>query len=115
MKDQLKGDDPEKRFEEFWAAYPSRGDNANPRKPAREKFLKLVKAGSDPNEIIRGALGYAAAMKRKQQAPEYIQQAVTWLNQAGWQQYASPQANAPPQPVRRQAADMSEFNLGSAQ
>ncbi|WP_292903668.1 hypothetical protein [Niveispirillum sp.] len=115
MNDQSQGDDPEKRFEELWAAYPSRGDNPNPRKPAREKFLKLVKAGTAPDEIIRGALGYAAAMKRKQQAPEYIQQAVTWLNQAGWQQYASPQANAPPHAARRQAAAESVFDLVNTQ
>ena len=85
------------RFEEFWTAYPSRGEATNPKKPAREKFARLVKAGADPDEIIRGVKGYGAHCGQSGKAgTDKVKQAITFLNQEVWKQYA----NVEPMPDR---------------
>lgn len=81
-------------FETFWQAYPSRGRANNPKKPARERYSRLIRDGTEAAVIIAGAKGYAAAMTADGKAgTEYVQQAKTWLNQAGWEQY---QETGPP-------------------
>lgn len=79
--------------ERFWKAYPSRGEAANPKAPALEKFARAVKSGADPEEIIAAAGRYAEIERRDGRAgTEKVAQAVTWLNQRRWQDYAA----APP-------------------
>jgi uncharacterized protein YdaU (DUF1376 family) len=79
-------------FEKFWNAYPKR-DGANPRMPAFKKFDAKVRAGADPVEIEAGAVAYARAMVGKD--PQFVAQAVTWLNQDRWKDHTGP----PVQPV----------------
>jgi hypothetical protein len=75
-------------FDEFWSAYPSRGDHANPKDPARQKFAAAVKAGADPQSIIAGARGYAACMRRKGDlGTRFVCQATTFLQQRRWEEY----------------------------
>jgi uncharacterized protein YdaU (DUF1376 family) len=81
------------RFAAFWDSYPKR--EGNPRKPASEKFSRLVRDGIDPEEIIRGAQGYAKA--RQGQDSKFTKQAVTWLNHNCWTEYAA-KASAKPAP-----------------
>ena len=70
------------RFEEFWKAYPRRkGDN--PRKPAEDKFNRLVKTGIDPQVMIDAAKRMAFE-KPDQVGTPYIPQAMTWLSQQRW-------------------------------
>lgn len=84
-------------FERFWAVYPSRGDASNPKKPARERFERAVKAGADPEHIIAGAARYAAIeTKRGTLRTDKIAQAVTWLNQQRWADYPEPVATVTP-------------------
>lgn len=72
----------------FWKAYPSRGEAANPKAPALEKFFRVVKAGADPEEIIAAAARYAEVERRAGRAgTEKVAQAVTWLNQRRWGDY----------------------------
>lgn len=89
-------DDP---FEDFWKSYPRR-DGANPKAPARKKFLAAVKSGADPQTIIAGARRYAAECQSKQQiGTPYVAQAITWLNQQRWGDYqpsVSARPNEPP-------------------
>src|SRR6516164_7155197 len=73
-------------FEQFWKEYPKR-EGANPKAPARKAFLAAVKAGTDPQAIIAGASNYAAAPSTKIATP-YVAQAVTWLHQHRWEDYA---------------------------
>lgn len=47
--ESLSGD-----FEKFWKAYPQR-KGPNPKKPAQEKFARIVTSGADPQELIAGA------------------------------------------------------------
>lgn len=64
-------------FAEFWLAYPSR-EGSNPKKPASERFNRLVAKGHDPEAII------AAARQLAGEHPtptRFVPQAVTWLNQ----------------------------------
>ena len=76
---------PADRFDEFWEAYPSRGSAANPKKPAREKFRRAVKAGANPEEIIRGATIYAKRMRAAgKDRTESVAQALTFLSQERW-------------------------------
>lgn len=87
--------------EEFWPAYPKR-DGANPRKPARDKFLIAVKSGHDPQAIIGGLRRYAGDLAKSNQiGTKYVAQAVTWINQARWEDYpieAATEPTGPPQP-----------------
>lgn len=93
--------EPGERFDEFWAAYPKR-DGANPKHPAKLKFEGAVRAGADPAAIIAGARAYASAESTKVGTP-YVAQAVVWLNQRRWEDYAAaalPAPTGPPQPPR---------------
>lgn len=74
-------DDP---FDRFYRAYPKR-DGANPRKPAKAKFEKLVRNGADPEAIIAGATRYADELAGQNKLNTvYVAQANTWLNQERW-------------------------------
>jgi uncharacterized protein YdaU (DUF1376 family) len=73
-------------FEEFWKAYPRR-DGANPKEPARKVFVAAVKSGADPQEIIAGARACAARDREKIGTP-YTPQAVKWLRDQRWRDYA---------------------------
>ena len=80
--------------ERFWKAYPSRGEAANPKAPALEKFARAVKAGADPEEIIAAAARYAEVERKAGRiGTEKVAQALTWLNQRRWGDYP---AAAPP-------------------
>jgi len=93
-KESLSDDSPEaaRQFETFWQAYPSRSPHANPRKPARSKFLALLAAGTPAEAIIAGARNYAASVELAGTEPKFVTQAITWLNQERWND--SPPADA---------------------
>jgi hypothetical protein len=79
-------------FDEFWEAYPQR-DGPNPRKPALAKFTARVRSGADPEAIIAAAGRYAAELRAKGRiGTPYVAQAVTWLNQDRFEDYAKPAA-----------------------
>lgn len=80
----------------FWKAYPSRGDASNPKAPALEKFARAVKGGADPEAIISAALRYAEVERKAgRYGTEKVAQALTWLNQRRWGDYAAAAADAP--------------------
>lgn len=66
-------------FDTFWSVYPKRL-GSNPKKPAQQKFERLVKSGVDPNTLVRAAMQMAEQDKRIIGTP-FIPMAVTWLNQ----------------------------------
>jgi hypothetical protein len=85
-----------KNFENFWKAYPKRA-GSNPRKPASDKFELAVKSGIDPETIIAAAKAYAGECDRiKVTNTEKVAQAVTWLTQHRWTDYAGIQHTGPP-------------------
>lgn len=87
-------------FQKFWRAYPRR-TGSNPKDPARKSWLAAIKRGTNPDEIISGALAYAAF--RSEDDPKFTKQAATWLNQRGWEDdYTGlrPSARAGPAPPR---------------
>jgi hypothetical protein len=76
------------RFEEFWKDYPKR-DGDNPRKPAEKKFNALVKTGVDPEVMISGARQASAdARARGIYSTKYVPQAIKWLNDQRFHDYA---------------------------
>lgn len=80
-------------FERFWKAYPHRGDASDPKAPARDKFDRAVKGGCDPEAIIAAAGRYAEIERKAGRAgTDKVAQAVTWLNQRRWGDYAEPTA-----------------------
>ncbi|MDQ2079498.1 hypothetical protein RA307_04830 [Xanthobacteraceae bacterium Astr-EGSB] len=82
----------DKWFEEFWAEYPKRGSAANPRKPAAEKFARLVKAGRDPATIVAAAKRFCAIERGAgRYGTDKVAQAITWLNQERFNDYGEPQ------------------------
>jgi hypothetical protein len=88
---------PADRFEDFWKAYPKR-DGANPKTPARKKFIAAIKSGAEADAIIAGARAYDRAETEKGNVgTPYIAQAVTWLSQRRWEDYApAPVPNSSP-------------------
>jgi hypothetical protein len=76
-------------FKRFKAAYPRR-DGANPWQPAEKKFNALVKTGVDPETMIRAASELAREEgARGNVGTKFIPQALTWLNQQRFQDYAA--------------------------
>ncbi|WP_431861425.1 hypothetical protein [Azospirillum sp.] len=91
----------DRQFDAFWDVYPKRGHAANPRKPAAEKFARLVKGGVDPADIIAGAKAYASSMRQTgKDGTEYVMQATRWLNQEVWRDYANVHHIAQAEPWR---------------
>ncbi|BBZ94298.1 hypothetical protein BRDID11004_47990 [Bradyrhizobium diazoefficiens] len=87
-----------KLFGDFWEAYPRR-EGANPKEPAKKKFLATVKSGEDADAIIAGARAYAEELRRTNKLnTSYVAQAVTWLSQRRWTDYQA-------QPARQIAVD----------
>lgn len=87
----------EELFEELWKAKPRR-DGANPRKPAFEKFGRLVdgRKAADwelATRIIAGAERWAAEETRRGViGTDKVAQLITWLNQARWEGYPAQEA-----------------------
>jgi len=77
------------KFDEFWREYPKR-EGENPRKPAEKKFNALVKTGVDPDSIIAGARQSSAdARARGAYGTKFIPQAIKWLNDQRFIDYAA--------------------------
>ncbi|HYZ40949.1 MAG TPA: helix-turn-helix domain-containing protein [Stellaceae bacterium] len=76
-----------KWFEAFWQAYPSRRPYSNPKAPAQKSFYVALQRDVDAALIIRAAENYRATVEREGTNPRYVAQAVTWLNQARWEDY----------------------------
>lgn len=75
------------KFGDFWTAYPKR-KGANPKEPARKKFLSVVQMGADAEMIVGSARKYADELRDEGKVgTEYVAQAVTWLNQQRWKDY----------------------------
>lgn len=75
-------------FPRFKAAFPRR-DGANPWQPAEKKFNALVKTGVDPEVMIAAASSLAREeAARGNIGTKFIPQAITWLNQQRFQDYA---------------------------
>ncbi len=88
-----------KHFEEFWRKYPSRSPHSNPKKPAKQKFETAAKRGVPVEVIIRGAENFAVYVAREGTDPQFIPQAVTWLNQERWTEHQK----RPEEPAREVA------------
>jgi hypothetical protein len=77
-----------KAFEQFWSAYPRR-EGANPKEPARKKFLGAVRSGIQPETIILAAKQYSVQLGGDV-GTRFVAQAVTWLGQQRWGDYSPP-------------------------
>lgn len=69
---------PHDRFDEFWGAYPKKVSKA----AARKIWKRLMKAKTDPGEIIDGARRYAAVKVGEDRA--FIKNPDGWLNGERW-------------------------------
>jgi len=76
------------QFENFWKSYPKRGGASNPKKPAREKFIRAVTMGVSPVEIIAAARRYHEIERSSgRDGTKFIPQATRWLNEQRWNDY----------------------------
>jgi hypothetical protein len=71
-------DDPD--FAKFWSVYPRRVGKGE----ARKAWLKLVKAGVDPADLIAGAERYRDDPRRKTQDIKFTKHPGPWLNAERW-------------------------------
>jgi len=80
-------------FEGFWKAYPKR-DGTNPKAPALKSFIR-ARSKASLEEIMEGLARYRKHLTDKGSiGTPYVKQAVTWLNQQGWEDFNSGGANA---------------------
>lgn len=72
--------DPAERFSEFYKTYPRK------KAPSRAEatWIKVVKAGAEPQVIIEAAERFAAWCQRTKQDPKFIPYPATWLNDHSW-------------------------------
>lgn len=88
-----QGDEYTLEFEEFWKAYPSRGDARNPKPPAFKSWLKALERGGSPVVMIAAAKRYAST---EAAGTKFCAQAATWLNQDDWRAVAPASSTAAP-------------------
>ena len=74
-------------FDRFWSAYPKRTPHANPKKLARDAFVRALKRGATPDDIIKAASIYADYCKVHSVKPVYVAMAATFLNQERYSDY----------------------------
>ena len=86
-KPKLPPTELELEFDQFWAAYPNRPNN--PSHKARQSFDKARNEGVEFEAIMVGARAYRAYCIRRND-PNFVAQAVTWLNQKRWADDYSP-------------------------
>ena len=80
-------------FRAFWEAYPQR--RPNPRALAEAEFAKAVRAGAVPADLVAAASGYAAEVRRKNLAEDFVVHAATFLRQRRFLAYRPAEAAAP--------------------
>ncbi len=98
-------------FERFWSVYPKRS-GGNPKQPAMQKFLRAVKQGARPDDIIGGAKCYARECDAaRKTGTEFVAMASTWLNQRRWMDYGAVKYRSPAE-IRNNLVFVDE---GSAQ
>lgn len=74
----VKSENYEEAFKEFWAVYPKR---VAP-EASKKNFIKAIKNGADPKEIIEGARRYA---KSRSVAAGYVKNPQGWLTDGRWE------------------------------
>ncbi len=78
------------KFEEMWSEYKpyvardGKSVNKGAKKPAKEKFVRAVNKGADPDQIIEGTKNYIADCHARQSLTKNV---VTFLNQEQWRDY----------------------------
>lgn len=73
-------------FPEFWAIWRPHARHTDGRGLARETFVKHVKAGADPQDIIDGASYFFRTIKERDR--EFVPLSSTWLNRGAFEDLA---------------------------
>lgn len=73
-------------FPEFWSVWRVHARHTDGRGLAREAFVKHVKAGADPQDIIDGAKCFFRTMKDRDR--EFVPLSATWLNRGSFEDLA---------------------------
>lgn len=83
-------------FAKFWAAYPRKIG----KKAAEKAWARALRAGADPEVLVRAADAYA--VQRKGQDQKFTPHASTWLNGGRWE-------DEPDRPQLRAVGDYQPF------
>ena len=77
----------DKPFDEFWAAYPSRGPFGNPRRDAKASYIRaIIRDHADPETLTKQAQAYKVWCEiMGWSKTSFVCMAQTWLNQARWE------------------------------
>ena len=78
--------DPAERFSEFYKTYPRKKARAR----AEAAWIKVVKAGAEPQVVIEAADRFAAWCERTRQDPNFVPDPATWLNDHSWDDEEDP-------------------------
>ena len=94
MGDSTNNNFVDSKFEEMWSAYvpyatrEGRSVNKGAKKVAREKFIKAVSKGANPDDIIKGTKRYIADCHSHKCLTKNVP---TFLNQEQWKDYLTTQ------------------------
>jgi hypothetical protein len=109
------------QFEAFWKAYPPR-DGQNPRAIARREFIRQVKRGASPSDLVGAARAFRAECKTQDLLhTPYVPHARTWLYQERWRDILenepepSAEAEQAPQTIQGFSVAMLKRELDKAQ
>lgn len=101
-------------FEELWQVYvpyvteEGRSTNKGPKKPAREKFMKIISKGVNPNDVLRGTRRYIQDCHSRKSLTKNV---TTFLNQEQWRDYLEAQNFSNPNPINLdQLTPFESFN-----
>jgi hypothetical protein len=108
---KYKQEELEERWKTQLDAYPSRGKADRCIAKGKLAYFKLIKQGENPEAILRGTQGYAAAMKTLgNDGTAYVKQLPTFFNNRTWEEYlviGSP-TNGKPQPPHLTPVQMAD-------
>ncbi len=102
IEDRESNDSLSEAFKEFWNQYPRKAG----KKTAEKAFAKAVTDSASPQDIIAGAMRYAA--ERDGQEARFTKHPSTWLNAGCWEDEPAPQgANTRQSNQRMSAAEFA--------
>lgn len=94
--------DEQDDFREFYKPYPNKRGGPH---VAAQAFVRLVRDGADPKQIIAGSMMYAEQTNGRDL--NFVKRAATWLHARAWQEFFPPEWMSEPAradnvlPIRR--------------
>jgi hypothetical protein len=107
---KYKQEEQEELWKELLDCYPSRGKADRCVAKGKQAYFKLIKQGENPEAILLGTQGYAAAVRALgNDGTSYVKQLTTYFNNRTWEEYlGTTPTNGKPKPPHLTALQMAD-------